>query len=475
MAKEYQKVSQMRQDRTHNKRMQKCERPTRSYRSMENKRTTYKYQMEPGIQDQRNRSGKRPLGPRGVGKRRGLPVRDGLRSRPERKPIIVQNFYAKLNNTESLEREDDHIMIKVVLQGKKKKLSINAMIDSGATEDFIDQEVCRKHQISTIAMENPREIYLADGNPSDMGPVTHIAKVPMTIGNHQELATLQVANLQNHEVILGMPWLKGHNPKIDWEKNKITFDSERCTTWCLDKKSSVYGIPEAKAREENLITRFSEIHAKEQRLRVKRINPEARIPTKGSQRAAGHDLYTQEAKKIPAKGQAIIGTRIAIGLPPGTYGRIAPRSGLAAKHALTTNAGVIDADYTGEVKIIMVNYGEQDYEVQKGDKIAQLIVERIMDEEIVLVKELDITERGAEGFGSSDTGMSKQVGTGANLLTKSPHQNSSRTSLNSRLRRDRQETPRPGMMTQQVRTSADLLTKHSRKVTARSEKPNRHA
>ena len=124
-----------------------------------------------------------------------------------------------------------------------------------------------------------------------MGPVTHIAKVSMIIGNHQELATLQVANLQNHEIILGMPWLKGHNPNIYWGKNHITFDSERCTTRCLDRKSSVYGIPQAKAREENLITRFSEIHASGQRLRVKRINPAAIIPTTGSQVAAGHDLY----------------------------------------------------------------------------------------------------------------------------------------------------------------------------------------
>ena len=65
----------------------------------------------------------------------------------------------------------------------------------------------------------------------------------------------------------------------------------------------------------------------------------------------------------------------------------------------------------------MINYGDQDYEVQKGDKIAQLIVEKIMGEEIVLVKEVDITERGVKGFGSSDTGMNEQVATGANLLT----------------------------------------------------------
>ena len=99
--------------------------------------------MESRIPDKRNRRGKRSLDPRRVGKRRKLPVKDGLRSRPEWKPIIVQNFYAKLNNTECLEKDDDHIMIKVVLQGKKEKLSINAMIDSGATEDFIDKEVCQ--------------------------------------------------------------------------------------------------------------------------------------------------------------------------------------------------------------------------------------------------------------------------------------------------------------------------------------------
>ena len=62
----------------------------------------------------------------------------------------------------------------------------------------------------------------------------------MEIGDHRELATLQVANLQNHEINLGMPWLKGHNPKIDWEEEKITFDSEQCITWCLDKSATIY-------------------------------------------------------------------------------------------------------------------------------------------------------------------------------------------------------------------------------------------
>ena len=131
-------------------------------------------------------------------------------------------------------------MIKVNILGKDKGVSINAMVDSGATEDFIDKSICDKHQIPTILAEKPREIYLADGNLSEMGPITHIAKVLIAIGGYREIATLQVANLQNHVIILGMPWLKGHNPKIDGENEKITFDSERWITWCLDQAATIY-------------------------------------------------------------------------------------------------------------------------------------------------------------------------------------------------------------------------------------------
>ena len=148
------------------------------------------------------------------------PVRDGLRDRPERKPIITANYYAAINYTETLENNKDHIMVKIQLQGEKETVTINAMVDSGATEDFIDSEVCKKHRIKMIKAKNPREIYLADGKPSAMGPVTHLTEVPMDISNHRALATFQVANHQHHEVILGMPWLREHNPIIDWKEKK---------------------------------------------------------------------------------------------------------------------------------------------------------------------------------------------------------------------------------------------------------------
>ena len=154
------------------------------------------------------------------------PVSDGLRDRPERKPIIMENYYAALNYTKILEHENEHIMVKVHLHGKKETVTINTMFDSGATEDFIDQEICNKHGIKMIKGTNPREIYLADGKPSAMRPVTHMTKVPMNISSHRELATFQVANFQNHEVILRMTLLRNHNPTIDWNDKKITFNDE---------------------------------------------------------------------------------------------------------------------------------------------------------------------------------------------------------------------------------------------------------
>jgi len=148
-----------------------------------------------------------------------------------------------------------------------------------------------------IKAKNPREYYLADGKPSAMGPVTHMTKVPMDFSTHRKLATFQVANLQNHEVILGMPRLREHNPTINLNGQRITVNSQRCTTWCFKCSVIAYAVPEERALEENLITRFSNLEAKQgptandQSLRVKRLLEESRVPTKESTKDSGHDLY----------------------------------------------------------------------------------------------------------------------------------------------------------------------------------------
>jgi len=316
---------------------------------------------------------------------------------------------------ETLENDNDHIMVKIQLQGAKESVTINAMIDSGATEDLINREVCNKHGIKMIKAKNPREIYLADGKPSAMGPVTHIMKVPMDISSHRELATFQVANLQNHEIILGMPWLREHNPTMIWNDKRIRFNSEPWTTWYLNSSPVAYAIPEAEALEENLITRFSKVQAKkgptanDQSVRVKKPSFEAKMPAKESAKAAGHDLYANEGTNFPARGQVIVGPGIAIGLPHNIYGRIAPRSSLAVKHRLMRNASVIGSDYRGEVKLVLANLGDQSYRVEKGDRISQLIIEKINNRELQEVAQLDDTRRGDSGLGSSDTTIDQMV------------------------------------------------------------------
>lgn len=143
------------------------------------------------------------------------------------------------------------------------------------------------------------------------------------------------------------------------------------------------------------------IICKMEHLLVKRLTDRAKIPTKGSAFAAGYDLYAAENATIPAKGRQLIGTGLAMTVPEEHYGRIAPRSGLAVKHGIDVGAGVIDCDFCGEIKVLLMNHGNNDLLVQEGDRIAQLIIEKISLPEITEVDELEDTARGNGGFGST--------------------------------------------------------------------------
>ncbi len=150
----------------------------------------------------------------------------------------------------------------------------------------------------------------------------------------------------------------------------------------------------------------------------KKLNPRATLPTKGSKSAAGFDLYasinpTEEGNEetafmvIPPHGKALVKTDIAVKFgQEGLYGRVAPRSGLAWKQHVGVGAGVIDADYRGNVGVVLFNHsGTESVTIRHGDRIAQLILEKYecSVEECEEVDELDETERGAGGFGSTGT------------------------------------------------------------------------
>nr|XP_042697766.1 deoxyuridine 5'-triphosphate nucleotidohydrolase, mitochondrial isoform X2 [Chrysemys picta bellii] len=122
------------------------------------------------------------------------------------------------------------------------------------------------------------------------------------------------------------------------------------------------------------------------RLRFAKLSENASAPSRGSARAAGYDLYSAYDYVIPAMEKAIVKTDIQISLPSGCYGRV---------------AGVIDEDYRGNVGVVLFNFGKEDFAVKKGDRIAQLICERIFYPELEEVQVLDDTERGKGGFGST--------------------------------------------------------------------------
>ena len=136
------------------------------------------------------------------------------------------------------------------------------------------------------------------------------------------------------------------------------------------------------------------------KLIVCKNHDDAIIPKRGSEQAAGYDLYTIDEGRLMPKQTRLFDTGISFTVPEGTYGRIAPRSGLSKKGILV-NAGVVDRDYTGPVKVMLHNLSDEMYQVKKNDRIAQLIIEKIATPVIEEVGSLKETDRGDGGFGST--------------------------------------------------------------------------
>jgi dUTP pyrophosphatase len=136
-------------------------------------------------------------------------------------------------------------------------------------------------------------------------------------------------------------------------------------------------------------------------LGIKKLSNDSILPTRGSDGAVGYDIYSNMGCVIRSSESGLVSTGIAVVLPSGVYGRVAPRSGLAVKHGIQVGAGVIDPDYTGEVKVVLFNHGDKDFEVKKGDRIAQLVLERCETPPVKEIEIIEETDRGSGGFGST--------------------------------------------------------------------------
>ena len=138
-------------------------------------------------------------------------------------------------------------------------------------------------------------------------------------------------------------------------------------------------------------------------IRIKKLYPDVETPKYQTSGAVGFDLRAVENVSIPSGETRLVGTGLAVELPHGYELQIRPRSGLALKHSITVlnSPGTVDSDYRGEIKVLLINHGKSDFQISKGDRIAQAVVNRVEIVDIVEVEELSETQRGDKGFGST--------------------------------------------------------------------------
>lgn len=138
-------------------------------------------------------------------------------------------------------------------------------------------------------------------------------------------------------------------------------------------------------------------------LKVKRLHPNAKLPERANPKDAGLDVFSDAGVVIPPGDSRLVPTGISIQLPHNTEAQVRPRSGLALHHQITVlnSPGTIDEKYRGEVGVILINHSKEDFWVWPGMKIAQLVVAPVLQVGVDEVEELDDSERGVKGFGSS--------------------------------------------------------------------------
>ena len=125
------------------------------------------------------------------------------------------------------------------------------------------------------------------------------------------------------------------------------------------------------------------------------------VPSYSHPEDAGADLKASEKSKVPARSKCLVSTGLRIALPKGHVGLVWPRSGLAVEHSIDCGAGVIDAQYRGEIKVLLFNHSDEDFPIEAGDRIAQLLIQEVESIHFLPVDNLDNTERNDGGFGST--------------------------------------------------------------------------
>ena len=203
--------------------------------------------MEKTIQGRRSHLRGNDRG-RTVGKRQPSGI-DNCNSHPGEKPVAKEEPPYQVGTTQ-YDREEK-IMIKVRIQRTDgKECTTTALVDSGASENFIDKAYAEASEIPMQQKTTPRRVLTVDGREVTGGPVTHNTEIHLTINHHEEDIWLHCITIGNAPIILGLPWLKLHDPVIGWKNHTVKFHSDHCADRCLPSSPRANTVPEEKATEQ---------------------------------------------------------------------------------------------------------------------------------------------------------------------------------------------------------------------------------
>ena len=239
---------------------------------------------------------------------------------------------------------------------------LRALIDSGAQGKFIDKVVALKLGLKETPLRQNILVYNVDGTPNKLGQIRMKVELPITIGGKDIKEELYVTHLGKNEIILGFDWLQKHNPRMNWKSGTLDFKNRKVLV---------------EDEEETFVQQINALPCDHPRIIEEALNVQIEdglLPAKGSEKAAGFDLYAAEDMDIPAGQRWKVRTGIKAKAPKGTYLRITSWSELALK-GIDAMAGVVDRDYTGEISVILHNSSQVGFTITHQDRIAQLIPE----------------------------------------------------------------------------------------------------
>lgn len=166
-------------------------------------------------------------------------VSNGSRRRRRKKKDVLQ--------LSSLHTDQAHLLLSCTLiEDASALIQTNVMLDSGATgKGFIDESFAHSNKLTLYELRNRRRLNVVDGRPSSAGDITHVVKLHMEIKGHREKMLFYVTKLGKYNVILGKPWLTDHNPNVNWSANIVTFNSDHCRKYCMEKGQYQLTVPGA--------------------------------------------------------------------------------------------------------------------------------------------------------------------------------------------------------------------------------------